>query len=77
MSFRLVPKIGDLERRNERYFALFQGIRVASADELRKSSRSLGPISSPDEFLWNIRCGHRGIGMPSSFHYVYVYYVYV
>jgi len=23
--------------------------------------------------FWNIRCGHRGIGLRSSFHYVYVY----
>ena len=32
MSFRLVPKsvtLNDLERRNGRYFALFQRIRVA------------------------------------------------
>jgi len=34
MSFRLVPKsmtLNDLERRNNRYFALFQRIRVAFA----------------------------------------------
>ena len=33
MSFRLVPKsvaLNDLERRNGRYFALFQPIRVPS-----------------------------------------------
>jgi len=33
MSFRLVPKtvtLNDLERRNDRYFALFQRILVAS-----------------------------------------------
>ena len=33
MSFRLVPKsvtLNDLERRNGRYFALFQRIRVPS-----------------------------------------------
>jgi len=33
MSFQLVPKsvtLNDLERRNGRYFALFQRIRVAS-----------------------------------------------
>jgi len=33
MSFRLAPKsvtLNDLERRNGRYFALIQGIRVAS-----------------------------------------------
>jgi len=32
MTFRLVPKsvtLNDLERRNDRYFALFQRIRVA------------------------------------------------
>jgi len=23
--------------------------------------------------FWNIKCGHRGIGLRSSFHYVYVY----
>jgi len=44
MSFRLVPKsvtLNDLERRNGRYFALFQRIRVAIPGALRKSSRSL------------------------------------
>ena len=46
MRFRLVPKsvtLNDLERRNDRYFALFQRIRVASGAPgvLRKSSRSL------------------------------------
>jgi len=25
--------------------------------------------------FWNLRCGHRGIGLRSSFHYVYVVYV--
>ena len=38
MSFRLVPKLvtlNDLERRNDRYFALFQRIRVASKIEGR------------------------------------------
>jgi len=43
MSFRLVSKsmtLNDLERRNGRYFALFQRIRVA----LRKSSRSLSHL---------------------------------
>jgi len=42
ISFRLVSKsvtLNDLERRNGRYFALFQQIRVASAGALRKSSR--------------------------------------
>jgi len=46
MSFRLVPKsvtLNDLERRNGRYFALFQRIRVASG-ALRKSSRSLSHL---------------------------------
>jgi len=50
MSFRLVPKsvtLNDLERRNGRYFALFQRIHVASACALRKSSRSLShPLMS-------------------------------
>jgi len=47
MSFRLVPKsvtLNDLERRNGRYFALFQRIPVASAGALRKSSRSLSHL---------------------------------
>ena len=42
MSFRLLPKsvtLNDLERRNGRYFALFQRIRVAC-----KSSRSLSHL---------------------------------
>ena len=33
MNFRLVPKsvtLNDLERRNDRYFAVFQRIQVAS-----------------------------------------------
>jgi len=37
MSFRLVPKsvtLNDIERRNRRYFALLQRIRVASAGTL-------------------------------------------
>ena len=25
--------------------------------------------------FWNIRCGHRGIGLRPSFHYVYVYVI--
>jgi len=44
MSFRLVPKsvtLNDLERRNGRYFALFQRILVASG---RKSLRSLSHL---------------------------------
>jgi len=47
MSFRFVQKsvtLNDLERRNGRYFALFQRIRVASAGTLRKSSRSLSHL---------------------------------
>jgi len=49
MSFRLVPKsvtLSDLERRNGRYFALFQRIRVPSAlpGVVRKSSRSLSHL---------------------------------
>ena len=48
MSFRLVPKsvtLNDLERRNGRYFALFQQIRVDSFwGALRKSSRSLSHL---------------------------------
>jgi len=46
MSFRLVPKsvtLNDLERRNGRYFALFQQIQVASG-ALHKSSRSLSHL---------------------------------
>jgi len=46
MTFRLVPKsvtINDFERRNGRYFALFQRIPVASG-ALRKSSRSLSHL---------------------------------
>jgi len=46
MSFRLVPKsvtMNDLERRNGRYFALFQRIRVPSG-RMRKSSRSLSHL---------------------------------
>jgi len=55
MRFRLVPKsvtLNDPERRNGRYFARFQRIRVASG-ALRKSSRSVS--SSPDEFLFYLR----------------------
>ena len=51
MSFRLVPKsvtLNDLERRNGRYFALFQQTRVASG---RTTSKFAFAISSPDEFL--------------------------
>jgi len=44
MSFRLVPKSNDLERRNGRYFALYQRIRVPSGRILRKSSRSLSHL---------------------------------
>ena len=50
MSFRLVPKsvtLNDLERRNGRYFALFQRIRVASGAHCTTFA-----FSSPDEFLY-------------------------
>jgi len=49
MSYRLVPKsvtLNDLERRNGRYFALFQRIRVPSV-----RTAFTFAISSPDEFL--------------------------
>jgi len=59
MSFRLVSKsvtLSDLERRNGRYFALFQRIRVASgAHCMRKSSRSLSHLLvSSCYFLANV-----------------------
>ena len=57
MSFRLVPKsvtLNDLERRNGRYFALFQRIRVPSAGVLRKSSRSLSHLLMSSCFLLSI-----------------------
>ena len=49
MSFRLVSKsvtLNDLERRNGRYFALFQQILVASRAHaaLRRSSHSLSHL---------------------------------
>jgi len=47
MSFRLVPKsvtLNDLERRNGRYFPLFQRIRAPSGRILRKRSRSLSHL---------------------------------
>jgi len=52
MSFRFVPKsvtLNDLERRNGRYFALFERIRVASG---RTAYKFTFAISSPDELLW-------------------------
>ena len=52
MSFRLVPKsvtLNDFERRNVRYFALFQRIRVPSG---RTAQKFTFAISSPDEFLF-------------------------
>ena len=52
MSFRLVPKsvtLSDVERRNGRYFALFQRIWVASG---RTAQKFTFAISSPDEFLF-------------------------
>jgi len=51
MSFRLVPKsvtLDDIERRNGRYFVLFQRIPVASGSTAYKFTFA---ISSPDEFL--------------------------
>jgi len=45
MSFRLAPKsvtLNDFERRNGRYFGLFQRIRVPGV--LSKSSRSLSHL---------------------------------
>jgi len=53
MCFRLVSKsvtLHDLERRNGRYFALFQRIRVASEAHCVKVHVRYA-ISSPDEFL--------------------------
>jgi len=52
MSFRLVSEsvtLNDLERRNGRYFALFQRIRVPSG---RTALKFTLVISSPDEFLF-------------------------
>ena len=52
MSFRLVSKsvtLNDLERRNGRYFALFQRIRVPSG---RTAYKFTFTISSPDVFLF-------------------------
>ena len=52
MTFRLVPKsvtLNDLERRNGRYFAVFQRIRVASWAHCVKTFAFA--ISFPDEFL--------------------------
>ena len=51
MRFQLVPKsvtLNDLERRNGRYCALFQQIRVSSG---RTAEKFTFAISSPDEFL--------------------------
>jgi len=53
MSFRLVPKsvtLNDLERRNVRYFALFQRIRVAFGAHCVKVLTFA--ISSHGEFLY-------------------------
>jgi len=47
MSFRSVT-MNDLERRNGRYFALFQRIHVVSG---RTALKFTFAISSPDEFL--------------------------
>ena len=52
MSLRLVTKsvtLNDLERRNVRYFALFQRILAASGVHCGKFTFA---ISSPDEFLY-------------------------
>ena len=52
MSFRLVQKsvtLNDLERRNGRYFELFQRIRVSSG---RTAQKFTFAISYPDEFLF-------------------------
>jgi len=52
MGFALVPKsvtLNDLERRNGRYFTLFQRIRVASG---RTAQKFTFAISSPDEFFY-------------------------
>jgi len=52
MSFRSVPQLvtlNDVERRNGRYFALFQQIRVASGRTAKKFTFA---ISCPDEFLY-------------------------
>jgi len=52
MTFRLVPKsvtLNDRERRNGRYFALFQRILVPSG---RTASKFTFDISSADGFLF-------------------------
>jgi len=47
--------LNDLERRNGRYFALFQRIRVPSG---RTAQKFTFAISSPDEFLFvKVWCG--------------------
>ena len=54
MSFRLVQKsvtLNDVERRNGRYFALFQRIWVPSG---RTALKFTFAISSPDEFLFSV-----------------------
>ena len=61
MSFRLVPKsvtLSDLERRNGRYFALFQRILVASGHTAQKFTFA---ISSPERDLCQM-----GTQLPSS-----------
>jgi len=55
MSFPLVPKsvtLNDLERRNGRYFALFQRIPVASGGIT--AQKFTFAISSSDEFLFSL-----------------------
>jgi len=44
MSFRLVPKVNDLERRDGRYFALYFSEFAYLPGVLRKSSRSLSHL---------------------------------
>ena len=55
MSFRLVTKwvtLNDLERRNGRYFALFQRIPVAFGAHFVNKLKFTFAMLSPDEFLY-------------------------
>jgi len=57
MGFRLVSKsvtLNDHERRNGRYSALFQRIRVASVAHCVKVHVRCQAVSSPDEFLFHM-----------------------
>jgi len=57
MSFRLVPKLvtfNDLERRNGRYFALFQRIRVASVRAQKQMQRYRGDSKIAVLFCWDL-----------------------